>query len=62
MFTLGDGHGLCPQLALQLFQTMPEEVGGLVWSPAGSVEPLASILQSLVQVIMGKVMRPFGPG
>ncbi|XP_036604150.1 thyroid adenoma-associated protein homolog [Trichosurus vulpecula] len=43
------------KLALQLFQAMPEEVGILVWSPAGSMEPLASILQSLVQVIMGKV-------
>ncbi|XP_074062548.1 tRNA (32-2'-O)-methyltransferase regulator THADA-like [Macrotis lagotis] len=34
---------------------MPEEVGVLVWSSADDVEPLASILQSLVQVIMGKV-------
>ncbi|XP_068956890.1 uncharacterized protein [Petaurus breviceps papuanus] len=43
------------KLALQLFQTMPEEVGVLVWSPAENVAPLASILQALVQVIMGKV-------
>ncbi|XP_027715170.1 thyroid adenoma-associated protein homolog [Vombatus ursinus] len=43
------------KLALQLFQTMPGEVGVLLWSPAGNMEALASILQSLVQVIMGKV-------
>ncbi|XP_043833108.1 thyroid adenoma-associated protein homolog isoform X2 [Dromiciops gliroides] len=45
------------KLALQLFQTMPEEVGVLVWSPADDTEPLASILQSLVQVTMGKVVN-----
>ncbi|XP_044512523.1 uncharacterized protein LOC123230425 [Gracilinanus agilis] len=34
---------------------MAEEVGILVWNPAEDVESLASILQSLVQVIMGEV-------
>ncbi|KAM9097253.1 tRNA (32-2'-O)-methyltransferase regulator THADA-like isoform 2-T2 [Sarcophilus harrisii] len=53
----GAGERACHavKLVLQLFQSMPEEVGALTWRPAGEVEPLASILQSLVQVILGKV-------
>ncbi|XP_051832296.1 uncharacterized protein LOC127548769 [Antechinus flavipes] len=53
----GAGERACHavKLVLQLFQSMPEEVGARTWSPAGGGEPLASILQSLVQVVLGKV-------
>lgn len=48
------------QAYLQLFQTLPNDVGPLVWTAAGKSEDLQSLLGLLLEVAWGKVPMPPG--
>ncbi|XP_064024513.1 tRNA (32-2'-O)-methyltransferase regulator THADA-like isoform X2 [Pogoniulus pusillus] len=51
--------GLAPQeeAYLQLFQTLPKDVGPLVWTAAGKSEALQSLLGLLLEVAWGKALN-----